>query len=75
MPLNTVQIKCSLALVDTLNCTRVTMRLYMTQPLLSRQIVTLEQELNTQLVSLAIFHPLHDADMIRCAEVSALIVI
>lgn len=48
--MNTTQIKCFLALVDTLNYTRAATRLYMTQPSLSRQIVSLEQELNTQLV-------------------------
>ena len=48
--MNTTQIKCFLALADTLNYTRAAMRLYMSQPSLSRQIVSLEQELNTQLV-------------------------
>ena len=48
--MNTTQIKCFLALADTLNYTRAAMRLYMAQPSLSRQIVSLEQELNTQLV-------------------------
>ena len=48
--MNTTQIKCFLALADTLNYTRAAMRLYISQPSLSRQIVTLEQELNTQLV-------------------------
>ena len=48
--MNTTQIKCFLALADTLNYTRAARHLYMAQPSLSRQIVTLEQELNTQLV-------------------------
>lgn len=48
--MNTMQIKCFLALADTLNYTRAAARLYMSQPGLSRQIVSLEQELNTQLV-------------------------
>ena len=48
--MNTTQIKCFLALADTLNYTRAAKHLYMAQPSLSRQIVTLEQELNTQLV-------------------------
>ena len=48
--MNTTQIKCFLALADTLNYTRAAMHLYMSQPSLSRQIVSLEQELNTQLV-------------------------
>ena len=48
--MNTTQIKCFLALADTLNYTRAAARLYMSQPSLSRQIVSLEQELNTQLV-------------------------
>ena len=48
--MNTTQIKCFLALADTLNYTRAAMRLYMSQPSLSRQIVSMEKELNTQLV-------------------------
>ena len=48
--MNTTQVKCFLALADTLNYTRAAMRLYMSQPSLSRRIVSLEQELNTQLV-------------------------
>lgn len=47
--MNTTQIKCFLALADTLNFTRAAARLYMSQPGLSRQISSLEQELNTQL--------------------------
>ncbi len=47
--MNTTQIKCFLALADTLNFTKAAARLYMSQPGLSRQIASLEQELNTQL--------------------------
>ncbi len=47
--MNTTQIKCFLALADTLNFTKAASRLYMSQPGLSRQIASLEQELNTQL--------------------------
>ncbi len=47
--MNTTQIKCFLALAETLNFTKAASRLYMSQPGLSRQIVSLEQELNTQL--------------------------
>ena len=48
--MNTTQVKCFLALADTLNYTRAATHLYMSQSSLSRQIVTLEQDLNTQLV-------------------------
>ena len=48
--MNTTQVKCFLALADTLNYTRAATHLYMSQSSLSRQIVTLEQELKTQLV-------------------------
>ncbi len=47
--MNSTQIKCFLALSETLNFTKAASRLYLTQPALSRQIVTLEQELNTLL--------------------------
>lgn len=47
--MNSTQIKCFLALSETLNFTKAASRLYLSQPALSRQIVTLEQELNTQL--------------------------
>lgn len=47
--MNTNQIKCFLALAETMNFTKAAERLYLTQPGLSRQIVSLEQELNTQL--------------------------
>ncbi len=47
--MNTTQIRCFLALADTLNFTKAAARLYMSQPGLSRQIASLEQELNTQL--------------------------
>lgn len=47
--LNTTQIKCFLALADTLNFTKAAAQLYLSQPALSRQIVSLEQELNTLL--------------------------
>lgn len=47
--MNTTQIKCFLALADTLNFTRAAARLYLSQPALSRQISTLEQEINTLL--------------------------
>lgn len=47
--MNTTQIKCFLALADTLNFTKAAARLYISQPGLSRQISSLERELNTQL--------------------------
>lgn len=47
--MNTTQIKCFLALADTLNFTKAAEQLYMSQPGLSRQIVSLERDLNTQL--------------------------
>ena len=47
--MNTTQVKCFLALAETLNFTKAAARLYMSQPGLSRQISSLEQELNTQL--------------------------
>lgn len=47
--MNSTQIKCFLALSETLNFTKAASRLYLSQPALSRQIVTLEQELNTLL--------------------------
>lgn len=47
--MNTTQIKCFLALAETLNYTRAAARLYLSQPGLSRQINSMEQELNTQL--------------------------
>ena len=42
--MNTTQIKCFLALSETLNFTKAAARLYLSQPALSRQIATLEQE-------------------------------
>lgn len=47
--LNTTQIKCFLTLADTLNFTKAAARLYISQPALSRQISTLEQEINSLL--------------------------
>lgn len=47
--MNSTQIKCFLALSETLNFTKAAARLYLSQPALSRQIVTMEQELNTLL--------------------------
>jgi len=47
--MNTTQIKCFLAVAETLNFTKAAAQLYMTQPGLSRHIVTLERELNTLL--------------------------
>ena len=47
--MNTTQIRCFLSLAETLNFTKAAARLYMSQPGLSRQISSLEQELNTQL--------------------------
>ena len=47
--MNTTQIHCFLTLANTLNYTRAAAQLYMTQPGLSRQIVSLEKELNTLL--------------------------
>ena len=48
-PLNTTQIKCFLALADTLNFTKAAEQVYLSQPGLSRQIVSMERDLNTQL--------------------------
>ena len=47
--MNTTQIKCFLTLADTLNFTKAAAKLYISQPALSRQIVTLEQEINSLL--------------------------
>lgn len=47
--MNSTQIKCFLALSETLNFTKAASRLYLSQPALSRQIVALEQEMNTLL--------------------------
>lgn len=47
--MNTTQIKCFLTLAETLNFTRAAERLYISQPALSRQISTLEQEINSLL--------------------------
>jgi len=47
--MNTMQIKCFLAVTETLNFTKAASQLYMTQPGLSRYIVSLEKELNTLL--------------------------
>lgn len=47
--MNTTQIKCFLTLAETLNFTRAAEKLYISQPALSRQISTLEQEINTLL--------------------------
>jgi len=47
--MNTTQIRCFLSLADTMNFTKAAARLYMSQPGLSRQISSLERELNTQL--------------------------
>ena len=64
--MNTTQIKCFLALADTLNYTRAATRLYMSQPSLSRQIVSLEKELNTQLV-------IRDQKQVRLTPAGALL--
>lgn len=47
--MNTTQIKCFLTLAETLNFTKAAARLYISQPALSRQISTLEQEVNSLL--------------------------
>ncbi|MBR3309071.1 MAG: LysR family transcriptional regulator [Lachnospiraceae bacterium] len=47
--MNTTQIKCFLAVAETLNFTKAAKQLFITQPGLSRQIVSLERELNTLL--------------------------
>ncbi len=47
--MNSHQVKCFLALAETLNFTKAAARLYMTQPGLSHQIASLEAELKTQL--------------------------
>ena len=47
--MNTTQIRCFLAVAETLNFTKAANQLFITQPGLSRQIVSLERELNTLL--------------------------
>lgn len=47
--MNTTQIKCFLAVAETLNFTKAANQLFISQPGLSRQITSLEQELNTLL--------------------------
>lgn len=47
--MNTTQIKCFLALAQTLNFTKAAEQLYMSQPGLSRQIASMERDLNTLL--------------------------
>ena len=47
--MNTTQIKCFLAVTETLNFTKAANQLFISQPGLSRQIVSLERELNTLL--------------------------
>lgn len=47
--MNTTQIKCFLALAETRNFTKAAAQLFISQPGLSRQIVSLERELNTLL--------------------------
>ena len=47
--MNRMQIKCFLALAQTRNFTKAAEQLYISQPGLSHQIVSLERELNTQL--------------------------
>lgn len=47
--MNTMQIKCFLKVVETLNFTKAASKLYISQPGLSRQIVSLEKELDTTL--------------------------
>ena len=47
--MNTTQIRCFLAVAETLNFTKAASQLFISQPGLSRQIVSLERELNTLL--------------------------
>ena len=47
--MNHMQVKCFLALAQTQNFTKAAEQLYISQPGLSHQIVSLERELNTQL--------------------------
>ncbi|MBR6349541.1 MAG: LysR family transcriptional regulator [Lachnospiraceae bacterium] len=47
--MNTTQIKCFLAVTETLNFTKAAAQLFISQPGLSKQIVSLERELNTLL--------------------------
>ena len=47
--MNTTQIKCFMTLAETLNFTKAAAQLFISQPGLSRQIVSLERELNTLL--------------------------
>ena len=48
--MNRMQIKCFLALAQTLNFTKAAQQLYISQPGLSHQISSFERELNTQLI-------------------------
>ena len=64
--MNTTQIKCFLALSETLNFTKAAARLYLSQPALSRQIATLEQELNTLLL-------IRDSKNVRLTPAGALL--
>ena len=47
--MNRMQIKCFVALAQSQNFTKAAEQLYISQPGLSHQIVSLERELNTQL--------------------------
>lgn len=47
--MNTTQIKCFLAVTETLNFTKAAAQMFISQPGLSKQIVSLERELNTLL--------------------------
>ncbi len=47
--MNTMQIKCFLTVAETLNFTKAANRLYISQPGLGKQILSLEKELNTVL--------------------------
>ena len=47
--MNTAQIRCFLAVADTLNFARAAEQLHLTQPAVTHQIQTLEQELGVKL--------------------------
>lgn len=64
--MNTMQIKCFLAVTETLNFTKAASQLYMTQPGLSRYIVSLEKELNTLLF-------IRDQQKVRLAPAGAVL--
>ena len=65
--MNTTQIKCFLAVAETLNFTKAANQLFISQPGLSRQIVSLERELNTLLF-------IRDKQSVRLTPAAAVLV-